>query len=1214
MKKRTQNEFHLEKLTPTSSADIGIYEAALDAAFADNDIRNIALSGAYGSGKSSIMQSYLIKNPEKRFLQISLANFDPEVKLDNYPIEGKIVNQLIQQINPRKIPQKGFKIKHLFGKAKIITWTILISMLAASICYLKFQEKISSILSNSGFKQANWIYGLLTPEQISQLCIVIIMLCSITCISLIVRLFGRELSIHKLKFLSAELEIFEGNDKNEHSIFDTEIQEIKYLIEQSKADAIIFEDIDRFNSPSVLERIREINIILNCRYKNSNKGRPIKFIYLIKDELLKAMDRVKFFDMIIPVVPILSGSNSYDMLIEILKKDKTLYEKLNPSFMQDLSLYVTDYRLLKNIVNELKIYASRIDKTELDYNKLLAIITYKSLFPNDFGKLQEGHGYVFNLFEQKSSLISHIVHEYTEELTELKSNIEQMKNEQLSDRLELATAIYVRNHFSENDVTFARHATKEDLLAAIMEDFSDTDKDEYEKREESLKFKENGKVNRIQQLEKYLSLISSYPLMKLLKQCDSESYFNSICERDYSGKETNKEFKKVKANPYYPLIKFLIRNGYIDETYSSYMTYFYGVSLSQKDMIFLRSITDRKGKGPEYRLDSPEAVLNRCSAYYFEIHEILNYDLLAYLIQKKEKYSAYLDQFISLLESEENLEFVSGYRNSAHEFLPLVEAINIRWPSCFHNLVLRSDVISEDLLYEFSLDTLINADDKTLTAVNIDNCLTKYISSQSYYSNINVHKLETISHAFEILEVKFKSLDEKKFDAKLLRSVYEKSMYVLSFQNICMFMRLYLEIENVQAIQHSNYSILQNVAESPLYKYVRANMSKYLRIYLDNCDNVIEDTELAILEILNTESLDESLKESYIKLLRENQINDISKVESSELQTLLFAQCVAICNEKNIFEYFITCGKKLNKTLIDFLEKAEDLVALNFKPYKRDDTTDVVEEMTKAFLMDEMLSEEKYWQMISVLPRFEELDISTITESRMQILIKQQYIKFTDENLETLRNTFPALVPDYIELNFDSYIGSEEIPEDIMLDILASTKLSNEKKIRALDHGGEYQISIVGKSYPYEILPAIMSRYLCDDDLEDMFSHYEDYPENTREYIYRRAYELLMDEQIKPYLTILSKQLIDALIADKEIEQTTRIALLDLIAEQLNASETKAYITQIDSIFYTLFYKNKNKRIPLSDGNTKLLEIAQRRKVIRKYTKIKGKDLYQVSL
>ena len=55
-------------------------------------------------------------------------------------------------------------------------------------------------------------------------------------------------------------------------------------------------------------------------------------------------------------------------------------------------------------------------------------------------------------------------------------------------------------------------------------------------------------------------------------------------------------FNEIKSSEYFDLLKYLIRNGYIDETYADYMTYFYENSLSRIDKTFLRSITDKKAK------------------------------------------------------------------------------------------------------------------------------------------------------------------------------------------------------------------------------------------------------------------------------------------------------------------------------------------------------------------------------------------------------------------------------------------------------------------------------------------------------------------------------------------------------------------------------------------------------------------------------------------
>jgi hypothetical protein len=120
-----------QKLTPTQDVDLSGYEDAFQYIFAEDDIKNIAISGAYSSGKSSVFESYIKKHPEKKFMHISLAHFKAMEDLTdntfNVPkrdknhndsenvIEGKILNQLIQQIPPEKITQTKFQVKRNLG-------------------------------------------------------------------------------------------------------------------------------------------------------------------------------------------------------------------------------------------------------------------------------------------------------------------------------------------------------------------------------------------------------------------------------------------------------------------------------------------------------------------------------------------------------------------------------------------------------------------------------------------------------------------------------------------------------------------------------------------------------------------------------------------------------------------------------------------------------------------------------------------------------------------------------------------------------------------------------------------------------------------------------------------------------------------------------------------------------------------------------------------
>lgn len=204
----------------------------------------------------------------------------------------------------------------------------------------------------------------------------------------------------KLSLQGNEIEIFEESDD---SYFDKYLNEVLYLFENAEADVIVFEDMDRFNANRIFERLREVNILVNIQHQNEEK-KPLRFFYLLRDDIFISKDRTKFFDYIIPVVPVVDSSNSYDQFTAHFKRSG-LFEKFEESFLQGLSLYIDDMRFLKNIYNEFVIYYNRLNTIELDYNKMLAIIAYKNLFPRDFSDLQLNQGFVYTLFNKKETFI-----------------------------------------------------------------------------------------------------------------------------------------------------------------------------------------------------------------------------------------------------------------------------------------------------------------------------------------------------------------------------------------------------------------------------------------------------------------------------------------------------------------------------------------------------------------------------------------------------------------------------------------------------------------------------------------------------------------------------------------------------------------------------------------------------------------------------------------
>ena len=113
-------------LTPESDTkNSEEYIRALHWAIKNKDVKNIALSGPYGSGKSSVIKTYLKKYPKTKYLSISLAAFSTPTKsvngeddktilladdwtlddVDENVIEEGILKQLFYRVDVGKIPK-----------------------------------------------------------------------------------------------------------------------------------------------------------------------------------------------------------------------------------------------------------------------------------------------------------------------------------------------------------------------------------------------------------------------------------------------------------------------------------------------------------------------------------------------------------------------------------------------------------------------------------------------------------------------------------------------------------------------------------------------------------------------------------------------------------------------------------------------------------------------------------------------------------------------------------------------------------------------------------------------------------------------------------------------------------------------------------------------------------------------------------------------------
>lgn len=365
-------------------------------ALEQSDSRNIAVTGHYGSGKSSVANTCINEmGIGDKVLRISMSTFslpaDTKPVGDNLysdDIEYKIVQHLLYKCDKAKIPHSGFKQIRLpkeVNFSSYVTYTLI-----AFVCYIiAFEPAIFQIDS---FYDA---YHKLFDKEVGWW---INLIADAVAVAYMIRYLwevGKMLAskLHQIRSVKVEAKgvKLEASKDAEVSVFNRYLDEIVYIIQSNKYDYILFEDLDRLdNSDRLFLKIRELNMLINESETFKSQKRLVRFIYAIRDDVFTRELRTKCFDYIVAVVPVVDHYNVTDYLIKQYKS-KGLFKTVETPVLEQLLNRVSGLRELKNIVNEYTLFQKSL-KTHLsgdDENyeqKLLAVIVYKNLFPQDFAK------------------------------------------------------------------------------------------------------------------------------------------------------------------------------------------------------------------------------------------------------------------------------------------------------------------------------------------------------------------------------------------------------------------------------------------------------------------------------------------------------------------------------------------------------------------------------------------------------------------------------------------------------------------------------------------------------------------------------------------------------------------------------------------------------------------------------------------------------------
>ncbi len=935
-----KKEIRFEKLTPTGNVDLRVYEPAIDFAFKEKDINNIAITGAYGVGKSSVLEAYKKRHKEWSFLHVSMTNFEEEDK-DKVvaKIEGNIINQLIHQISPNVIDQTKFRRKEKLCKEKVIRdlWIPFAAILLLAIfIYSKYwySDKVAIDIEtiNNLFIFASSSLGTLMLYSL----IVFMMFLIIYKVYI---LQVNKNVLKKIKIQGNEIELFQ-RDNDEY--FDRYLNEIIFMITYSEVDIFVFEDIDRFNDKAIIvfEKLREINRIVNTKNRGNKK---IVFLYLVRDDLLTAAERTKFFDYIIPIVPILSGNNAYDKLIEFLSPDVD-YKDFDKQFLRKSTFFIDDMRVLKNISNEFKVYYKMMD-IKVNINKMMAIIMYKNLFPQDFSELRTRSGYVYSVFKNKDNIADIEIEKYKKKKTELEN--------------------------------------KADI--------------------EGVDF--NGNEKKLKEWIRALELVeTATPLHKIITRENQGSYFNIIKKSE----KNEDEFKEIKESLYFGLIKYFIMSGYIDEKYGDYLTLFYGNSITVNDKNYIMSVISKEPIDMNYKIDNPERVIDELSEYDFTQEETKNLDLmdfftsnLARITQPSDlNWDRYLANLIRQLYNSNDFKFINKYMDKKNRLKNFAEALLGYWPDIINEAIenLYSDEQEENKISKENMRMLsvlsLYCDNATEDKIGCKRHL-EYVSTHKNYVYDNDERMEEVVNKLKELDIKFE--DITCFGPHFLSQVYKYDMYKLNFENIKAIIRELEGMRTDDELKHMNYTIIMNLYDDTLINYIKrnGNINEYMESILDNCDKKIVDCEIAALDIINSDKLTEDKKNKYIECLNENVISEIKSVTDVSLWDLLLIEGCIKDDSRNIYEYYSE-KFELTDALVEYINKFHNVICMPEE--KLESEGKFIEE----FIHRNEINDKKYKEILEIsdykITDFYQSDYSSIDKNKIYILIETDTLQVSEDN------------------------------------------------------------------------------------------------------------------------------------------------------------------------------------------------------------------------
>lgn len=1034
-------------LAPTDEADKdGVYSEALLFATSNENISNIALTGPYGSGKSSIIRSFL-KRYQRPALSISLAAFVSEVdkdadKVSKQEIERSILQQMLYGADANKLPLSRFKrIRSPGSWSRFKSLYILLGVLALWYVFSQRADILSGYFSLSP-----------TLDNFSNLAIVVfaVIFAWVTIHHFYIASLG--LSIKSISLQDIEIK---SADEEQTSILNRHLDEIVYFFQSTDYELVIIEDLDRFNNAEIFVTLREINSLVN---QNAGVKRTIRFLYALRDDMFVNIERTKFFEFIIPVVPIINSSNSIDMVLAQGKRLE-LEGGLDPQFLREVSRYLDDLRLIQNIFNEYAVYVRNLvpdGDNQFVQDKLLAILIYKNVYPKDFEELHRGKGKLAGILKLKDELIGITETRLRTEIAELEDRLEAAERQIPSDLKELRQ-IYAMA-LIEKLPTNATSVSHNQQVWMGLPELVGSDLFEQMLKAQHVYYRYNNnhypQSLDISELQSEVDSQKNYLQRKKEIEIKAVDNKNKLLRRLNSLRSQIASLRMVKLNELLrlspervesfgedgQLARFLIFEGYIDDTYYQYTSLFHAGRLSPNDNKFLIQIRAFVTPEPGFPIDNAKEVILAMRDEDFRQRYVLNIKLVDCLLGNLSRYSNQVQKLFELLSSEfEQCEyFFDAYYTSGSNVDRLLSGLIDAW----EDFILEATTSPKNVSHITQL--IMNLPETVLESLARDfDALVEFVSAN--LPEILVVAPELEPKRLVCLNFKVRDLAAIGEHSEIVRFMFDRRLFELTPVNIEYIFQVILGENDIEQLREKNFTAIRSKNNSVLLTRIEEDFDSYFNNVLLELETNSKEDVTAILEVIRHNTLHQGDIQTFLG--RQTMLLPVLSDVPKELHPMLFKLGKIEPTWLNCL-IFIKGDSFESECLIDYLE--EDFVRKKILqlPIPADKES---LKLSQFLLNAASLSDAAYNEYAHVLPWLFQGFPKDIGPTKLQILIDEGKITFSTGSLNELSENLELQVR-FVAANINKYLskpGDFEVDDDFLEELLRS-KIDNVAKLRII--------------------------------------------------------------------------------------------------------------------------------------------------------------------